>query len=720
MSEQYGVIEPYRRYGGQAIGLTLKKKAPAKWVSRYLGRQTMAVIFVLFWLVKLRLLGELSPFGMAFWVAAAEKEPEKKLLYAAGALAAAASTENLAYFLSLVLAMTFYHVLTERTATVLPAGIKAGLAFLAAGLPGLWLMNFHVYDIVLLGLEVVLVILSVSIFAQAMEKPSRFFLDREVETTVCKIVISGLVILAWVQHGGMPEMMAGGTARLIILWLSGLSGAGLAAGGGALLGFLAGIQGNALAWLSVLTFAGFLSGLFRSYGRVYQGMGFLLGAVSLSLYLGGGQAAYRELAMTVPAMLVFWLAPVLPAKLQALSGFIHHKETAGPEPPEDIAAARVRDFAMVFRELSEVFSQAAARETRREAPLALIARATRNRVCEDCLLARRCWERDPRRTHSAILRVLDDLNNGKNFRDIRMPDFFSRNCRHKEEFLYTLCFVKEMLDLNQNWQRKLAQAGNVVALQFSGLSQIMLELCADMQDGTALRPTRHGRQHFHVELGIAQAPKGAENVCGDYYSYLELRDGRQAYILSDGMGNGREALAESRSTVSLVEQLLLAGFRQEVIIRTVNTVLQLRSDRETFSTLDVMILDTQLGHAEFFKVGAAPSFLINDNGVEEIRSPSLPLGILDEVEMKPVKADLGDDTLLVMVTDGIYDMASGSPDWLKEYLEKTDLNHPQVLADEILHRARERADQRQLKDDVTVLVCRCRRLKNKTRAFRPA
>lgn len=164
-----------------------------------------------------------------------------------------------------------------------------------------------------------------------------------------------------------------------------------------------------------------------------------------------------------------------------------------------------------------------------------------------------------------------------------------------------MAFLQEKELLNRRWQKKLAEGRDLVSLQLSGLSQILHELACEVRDGRQAAGRKPGAG-FHVELGIAQATKNDQDVSGDYYSYLELRDGRQVFILSDGMGSGGKACQESRATVQLVEQLLLAGFRSQPVIRTVNTILQLRSREESFATLDILQIDTSQGKAEFLKI----------------------------------------------------------------------------------------------------------------------
>ena len=65
--------------------------------------------------------------------------------------------------------------------------------------------------------------------------------------------------------------------------------------------------------------------------------------------------------------------------------------------------------------------------------------------------------------------------------------------------------------------------------------------------------------------------------------------------LSDGMGIGEKASNESQTAVRLLETLLSSGFTREVALKTINSVLMLRSHRESFATLDMMIFDLYTG-----------------------------------------------------------------------------------------------------------------------------
>lgn len=719
MPERGTAVQPYLRMTHpESKGNTRKKNLFfLVGAGTLFNRETLGNLVAVILLTRLRLMGELAPFGLAYWAVAGRGDMRRMVLLGTAALAAAGAAGHPAYVYSLAAAMLFL-LLLDRHLARLPYVVAIGMACTVGLIPRFTMSPPHTFDLFLAGLDVSLAMLAAMVFLQVhLHPPSAIHPEKHIEGITSWIVFLGLLLLSLVQQGTFLTRLAIGAARVITLFASFWFGPGLAAATGAMLGFLLGIQGNAIAWLSVLTFAGFLGGLFRAYGRFATAAGFLAGTVMLTLYLTGWESVPSDMAITASAIIFFLLGPVLPVRIQALAPFLKRDVQDEGKQVRDLTAVRIRDYAHVFRELSEAFRQAAALEEREEAAaLPSLVEAIAERVCKICGSRRRCWEKDMQRTYNAMLRLLADWD-GRKGQDGRVPEFFQKYCLKNDEFIRTLRHIHEMEALERKWKRREAENRELVTMQLAGLSQIMLELSSEVKEGVAEIGRKIKKQSFHLEIGVAQAAKGSADLCGDYYSYLELRDGKQGLILSDGMGNGAKAFEESRSTVQLVEQLLLAGFRKEPIIRTVNTILQLRSRDETFATLDALILDTEKGDAEFLKIGAAPSFLCAEGRVREIKSPSVPLGILADVELKPVRVHLEDDALIVMVTDGIYEACAHRPDWLKNYLAGMALDHPQVLADEIIHQARILSGRPELRDDVTVLVCRVKRLKLKIRDY---
>ena len=215
---------------------------------------------------------------------------------------------------------------------------------------------------------------------------------------------------------------------------------------------------------------------------------------------------------------------------------------------------------------------------------------------------------------------------------------------------------------------------------------------------------------FLLDLGAASAGKNGSLVTGDSYSFFYLKGGRLALVLSDGMGAGPRAALESGTTISLLQYLLESGFSHDLAIKTVNSVLVLRSREESFATVDLAVIDLYSGQAEFLKICAQPTFLLRGGRVTRLYAGSLPVGIVDEVEAASLARVLIEGDVLVMITDGVLDAGRGVADkeeWLVEILHEVASQPPQEMAELILKLVQTGAGgASRVPDDMAVLTAR--------------
>ena len=209
-------------------------------------------------------------------------------------------------------------------------------------------------------------------------------------------------------------------------------------------------------------------------------------------------------------------------------------------------------------------------------------------------------------------------------------------------------------------------------------------------------------QKLRITSGVAHRAKNAKGS-GDSYTAIDLQGGSSLLALSDGMGSGQRAGRESAATVGLLEDFIESGFDKELAVRMINTVLVLKSSEESFSTLDICAIDLYTGLAEFIKIGAAEAYVIRNGHVLIIRSASLPIGMLNDVDLEITTRQLQPDDMIVMATDGVTE--ADKADWVKQALKHCRYNNPQDVADYLLTEAEKRQGGVP-KDDMTVLVAR--------------
>ena len=163
------------------------------------------------------------------------------------------------------------------------------------------------------------------------------------------------------------------------------------------------------------------------------------------------------------------------------------------------------------------------------------------------------------------------------------------------------------------------------------------------------------RPDFRITSSGVQLSGSSEKYSGDTFSTFTDDDGFYYAVICDGMGTGLRAALSSNLAVSLLEKLLKAGFGAEAAIKTVNTSLISKSGDECSVTLDLTVIDTFTGHVDFFKCGASDTLVRKNGKVLTVSSPSLPLGILKDIEYSYGTGTLTDGDVIVMSSDGVRD-----------------------------------------------------------------
>ena len=226
-------------------------------------------------------------------------------------------------------------------------------------------------------------------------------------------------------------------------------------------------------------------------------------------------------------------------------------------------------------------------------------------------------------------------------------------------------------------------------------------IMGEVMDGTRWSPAKDSRSiitkqyetvrfleegGYRMLYGASRIPKKGEKYSGDNYTFCESPGNQVVMSLSDGMGSGETAARESKQVVELTEQLLETGFSPRAALKLVNTVLLLAGPEQHPATLDLSCIDLHTGVLEAMKLGAVPTFIIGEEGVEIMEAGEVPMGILSGVEPVLMSRKLWEGDRIVMVSDGVLDALAGDDkeQAMQQYLESVEEMGPQELADQVL------------------------------------
>lgn len=215
-------------------------------------------------------------------------------------------------------------------------------------------------------------------------------------------------------------------------------------------------------------------------------------------------------------------------------------------------------------------------------------------------------------------------------------------------------------------------------------------------------------KEYVVETGAANAAKGGGLISGDSYTTIELGAGKFGMAISDGMGNGERAREESAETLRLLQRILQTGIPEKVAIKSINSILSLRTTDEMFATLDLAVMDLNNASVRFLKIGSAPSYIKRGDEVKKVEAGNLPMGIISEFDVDIVSEQLRSGDLLIMMSDGILDgpkYVENVDLWIKRKIREMATEDPQEIADLLLEEVIRSRDG-EINDDMTVLVAK--------------
>ena len=312
-------------------------------------------------------------------------------------------------------------------------------------------------------------------------------------------------------------------------------------------------------------------------------------------------------------------------------------------------------------------------------------------VCRGCVLAQKCWQKEYDVTYSAFNDAVTPLLRRGRAAAADFPLHFSSRCIHFADLLAAIDRGAYAYLLRRQYRTRL---GSVRSLAREQYAQVGETLSAAVKEG--------GEVRLRCRVGTSLRAKDGEEVCGDQLAVFTA--GNMLYmLLSDGMGSGEAAHAESAMTVRLLRKFLKAGIDPKPALKTLNTALTLRcAEGGGFTTIDLLALDRFSGEAVVYKYGAAPSYIKRGGKVTPLSSGSLPAGLQEsraEPECSRLQLDEGD--IFVMVSDGVTGGAERG--WLSALLQQWTETDAQDLSQQILAESRRHGG---LQDDCAALVLR--------------
>jgi phosphoserine phosphatase RsbU/P len=202
----------------------------------------------------------------------------------------------------------------------------------------------------------------------------------------------------------------------------------------------------------------------------------------------------------------------------------------------------------------------------------------------------------------------------------------------------------------------------------------------------------------------------AQEVGGDLYEVLRMRDGNLVAIMGDVSGKGIPAALFMAVTMTLVRAMAPDSRRPEEILRRVSDALASHNPHTMFVTLLCGIYDVRTGRLDYASAGHPPAVLIREGRAQFLPlKPGMIAGIMPGLSAPNQSVQLQADDLVVFYTDGVteaFDAAEnlyGESKLLEELAGQ--FGHTAAAAtDAVLRSVRAHAGDQPQSDDIAVLA----------------
>ena len=206
-------------------------------------------------------------------------------------------------------------------------------------------------------------------------------------------------------------------------------------------------------------------------------------------------------------------------------------------------------------------------------------------------------------------------------------------------------------------------------------------------------------KRYKLRSANAKLAGASGEVSGDTVKVFEGADFFAYGLISDGMGSGEVAKETSEFVSAFLSSVLGCTESYSTVMHALNSIIR-RGSEECSVSVDLFSFDLVRGEATFIKSGAAPSYIKRGESLFRIKSQTMPLGLLKQVDAEKIVAEVAEGDVIIMLSDGILP-GGDETSWLPELLKRPIEGELGDFAREIIEAAVENGGGA---DDMSVLV----------------
>ncbi|MCM2371369.1 PP2C family protein-serine/threonine phosphatase [Aporhodopirellula aestuarii] len=213
-------------------------------------------------------------------------------------------------------------------------------------------------------------------------------------------------------------------------------------------------------------------------------------------------------------------------------------------------------------------------------------------------------------------------------------------------------------------------------------------------------------------LEIVPHYQPAEEVAGDIYGVLELRDGSWLIYVADLVGHGVPAAMSASILKMIIDSAVLDCTDPGVLLEQVNEKIPRYLAEDGFATAVMLRWQVDSHQLTVASAGHEPLLLVRGETLESIGATGLPLGIDTSLDWTTETIRLEPGDRLFLLTDGISEAANDSDEMFgRERIEAAIRNNQEAPIEEtvthLIQQVTDHVGSQPAQDDITLLAIQC-------------
>ena len=466
-------------------------------ISKFFDTNTIIFILMGFLLSRSLLIDSMAPLGVAFFLCICKFDRYKYPVFTStllGIVLSGNSTSAIFKYSIALTAILAFSIYLKKIPSIFKISIVGVSILLAISIGQTLVGSKYIYDLFLMGIEVVILFISTYVFSFGVSliinANNRVSVRLEEAISISLLVTFSIMGIGNITTFGISIRSV--LSTILILVASIVGGSGMGATSGVVVG-IAFIINNitSAVYMGIYSFAGLVGGAFNRLNRYFCILGYILSWIIMYSYTSGLSSNIMEIRDILIASLVVILLPksFFNRVEKLVKSNIDSNELVYDyiDRSKKLTNSRLMDMHKTYTELANTFDKIRERDNIiNEKDITNLIDMVHNDECYNCSMKRVCWETRFNHTYKLMYRLIENIEEYGQATAKTIPEEFRKECMKPEMIAKVASYYYKLFALDYDWNNKFIESRRLIANQIRNISKSIEDLSKDLETNISI------------------------------------------------------------------------------------------------------------------------------------------------------------------------------------------------------------------------------------------